>query len=78
MQRERREAIRAVFALSELDLVTMPEAPHTSSQNRTKYGAPERYLLPEDSSAIIDETFARDVAEAVAAHREPLNPPEWD
>jgi antitoxin (DNA-binding transcriptional repressor) of toxin-antitoxin stability system len=32
-------------------------------------------LLPEDSSAIIDETFAGDVAEAVAAHREPLNPP---
>lgn len=30
------------------------------------------------SSATIDEDFARDVAEAVAAHREPLNPPEWD
>ena len=35
-------------------------------------------LLPEDSSAVIDEDFARDVAEAVAAHREPLNPPAWD
>lgn len=35
-------------------------------------------LLPEDSPAIIDEDFARDVAGAVAAHREPLNPPAWD
>jgi antitoxin (DNA-binding transcriptional repressor) of toxin-antitoxin stability system len=35
-------------------------------------------LLPEDSPATIDEDFARDVAEAVAAHREPLNPPAWD
>jgi antitoxin (DNA-binding transcriptional repressor) of toxin-antitoxin stability system len=35
-------------------------------------------LLPEDSTATIDEDFAHDVAEAVAAHREPLNPPAWD
>ena len=35
-------------------------------------------LLPEDSPATIDEDFARDVAEAVARHREPLNPPAWD
>jgi antitoxin (DNA-binding transcriptional repressor) of toxin-antitoxin stability system len=35
-------------------------------------------LLPEDSAATIDEDFARDVEEAVAAHREPLNPPAWD
>jgi antitoxin (DNA-binding transcriptional repressor) of toxin-antitoxin stability system len=35
-------------------------------------------LLPEDSPAIIDEDFARDVADAVEAHREPLNPPAWD
>jgi antitoxin (DNA-binding transcriptional repressor) of toxin-antitoxin stability system len=35
-------------------------------------------LLSEDSPAIIDEDFARDVAEAVAMHREPLNPPAWD
>ena len=35
-------------------------------------------LLPEDSPATIDEDFARDVQEAVAAHREPLNPPAWD
>ncbi|GGG98684.1 type II toxin-antitoxin system Phd/YefM family antitoxin [Silvibacterium dinghuense] len=34
--------------------------------------------LPEDSSATIDEEFARDVEEAVAAHRESLNPPAWD
>jgi hypothetical protein len=35
-------------------------------------------LLPEDFPATIDEDFARDVAEAVASHREPLNPPAWD
>jgi antitoxin (DNA-binding transcriptional repressor) of toxin-antitoxin stability system len=35
-------------------------------------------LLPEDSPATIDEDFASDVEEAVAAHREPLNPPAWD
>lgn len=35
-------------------------------------------LLPENSSAIIDEDFPRDVADAVAAHRESLNPPAWD
>ncbi len=35
-------------------------------------------LLPEDSSATIDEDFARDVEAAVEAHREPLNPPAWD
>jgi antitoxin (DNA-binding transcriptional repressor) of toxin-antitoxin stability system len=35
-------------------------------------------LLPEDSPALIDEDFARDVAAAVDAHREPLNPPAWD
>ena len=35
-------------------------------------------LLPADSTATIDEDFARDVEAAVAAHREPLNPPAWD
>jgi hypothetical protein len=35
-------------------------------------------LLPADSTATIDEEFASDVTEAIAAHREPLNPPEWD
>jgi antitoxin (DNA-binding transcriptional repressor) of toxin-antitoxin stability system len=35
-------------------------------------------LLPEDSSATIDEDFAKDVEEAIAVHREPLNPPAWD
>lgn len=35
-------------------------------------------LLPETSLAFIDEDFARDVEEAVAAHREPLDPPLWD
>jgi hypothetical protein len=35
-------------------------------------------LLPEDSPPTIDENFARDVEEAVAAHREPMNPPASD
>ena len=35
-------------------------------------------LLPADSPATIDEDFASDVAAAIAAHREPLNPPAWD
>ena len=35
-------------------------------------------LLPADSAATIDEDFATDVAAAVAAHRESLNPPAWD
>jgi antitoxin (DNA-binding transcriptional repressor) of toxin-antitoxin stability system len=35
-------------------------------------------LLPEESSAVIDEEFARDVEAAMAAHREPLDAPAWD
>jgi antitoxin (DNA-binding transcriptional repressor) of toxin-antitoxin stability system len=35
-------------------------------------------MLPKNSSAVIDEDFARDVEEAVATHREPLNPPAWN
>jgi prevent-host-death family protein len=34
-------------------------------------------LLPADSNAVMDDDFARDVEEAIAFHREPLNPPEW-
>jgi antitoxin (DNA-binding transcriptional repressor) of toxin-antitoxin stability system len=35
-------------------------------------------LLPADSTAMIDPDFAKDVEAAVAAHREPLEPPTWD
>ena len=35
-------------------------------------------LLQEDSTGMIDEDFPADVAAAVAAHRESLNPPAWD
>ena len=35
-------------------------------------------LLPADSVAVVDEEFAADVEAAIAAHREPLNPPDWD
>ncbi len=35
-------------------------------------------LLPNTSFATIDEDFTRDVAEAIAEHREPLKPPAWD
>jgi hypothetical protein len=35
-------------------------------------------MLPADSTAVIDEDFASDVAAAVAAHRDPLNSTSWD
>jgi antitoxin (DNA-binding transcriptional repressor) of toxin-antitoxin stability system len=35
-------------------------------------------LLPADSTATIDPDFAKDVEAAIAAHREPLEPPIWD
>jgi antitoxin (DNA-binding transcriptional repressor) of toxin-antitoxin stability system len=35
-------------------------------------------LLSDDSSATIDPDFANDVEAAIAAHREPLEPPAWD
>jgi antitoxin (DNA-binding transcriptional repressor) of toxin-antitoxin stability system len=35
-------------------------------------------LLPDDSTAVMDEDFARDIEDAIAAHREPLNPPSWN
>jgi antitoxin (DNA-binding transcriptional repressor) of toxin-antitoxin stability system len=35
-------------------------------------------LLPEDSTAVMDADFAKDVEAAIESHREPLSPPEWD
>lgn len=35
-------------------------------------------LMPADSTATIDPDFAKDVEAAIAAHREPLEPPRWD
>lgn len=35
-------------------------------------------LMPADSTATIDPDFAKDVEAAIAAHREPLEPPAWD
>ena len=35
-------------------------------------------LLPEDSTAIMDPDFARDVEAAIESHREPPEPPAWD
>lgn len=35
-------------------------------------------MMPPHSTATIDPDFARDVEAAVAAHREPLEPPDWD
>ena len=32
-------------------------------------------LLPENSTAVVDEGFARDVNESIEMHREPLIPP---
>jgi antitoxin (DNA-binding transcriptional repressor) of toxin-antitoxin stability system len=35
-------------------------------------------LLPEDSTAVMDADFAKDVEAAIESHREPLEPPTWD
>jgi antitoxin (DNA-binding transcriptional repressor) of toxin-antitoxin stability system len=35
-------------------------------------------LMPSGSTATIDPGFAKDVEAAIAAHREPLEPPAWD
>jgi antitoxin (DNA-binding transcriptional repressor) of toxin-antitoxin stability system len=35
-------------------------------------------LMPAGSTATIDPCFAEDIEEAVAAHREPSEPPAWD
>jgi antitoxin (DNA-binding transcriptional repressor) of toxin-antitoxin stability system len=35
-------------------------------------------MLPDDSTATIDADFANDVEAAIAAHREPVEPPAWD
>lgn len=35
-------------------------------------------LLPKDSNAVVDSSFAKDVEAAIESHREPLEPPAWD
>jgi len=35
-------------------------------------------LLPEDSAAVMDADFAKDVEAAIDSHRESLEPPAWD
>ena len=35
-------------------------------------------LLPEDSTAVIDDDFAKHVEAGIGSHREPLEPPAWD
>jgi prevent-host-death family protein len=35
-------------------------------------------LEASGASAVMDEDFARDVAEGIKAHSEPWNPPSWD
>lgn len=35
-------------------------------------------MLPADSTATIDPDFAKEVEAAIAAHREPLEPPTWE
>lgn len=35
-------------------------------------------MMPADSTATIDPDFAKDVEAAIAAPREPLEPPVWD
>jgi antitoxin (DNA-binding transcriptional repressor) of toxin-antitoxin stability system len=35
-------------------------------------------LLPEDSTAVMDADFVKDIEAAIESHREPLTPPAWD
>ena len=35
-------------------------------------------MLPEDSTATVDEDFAKDVEAAIQAHREPADASAWD
>ncbi len=35
-------------------------------------------MLPENSNAVMDAEFAKDVEAAIASHREALEPPSWD
>ncbi len=35
-------------------------------------------LPPEDSTAVMDADFAKDVGAAIESHREPLEPPAWE
>jgi antitoxin (DNA-binding transcriptional repressor) of toxin-antitoxin stability system len=35
-------------------------------------------LKARGSSAVIDDDFARDIAEGIQGHREPWNPPSWE
>ena len=35
-------------------------------------------LLPEDSKAVMDADFSKDVQAAIESHREALEPPSWD
>jgi antitoxin (DNA-binding transcriptional repressor) of toxin-antitoxin stability system len=34
-------------------------------------------LLPEDSTAVMDADFAKDIQAGVESHCEPLEPPAW-
>lgn len=35
-------------------------------------------LLPRDSTATIDQDFAKDIEAVVSSHQEPLEPPIWE
>ena len=59
---------------SDASPVAILHAPPTSGRTFEEAIA----LLPENSTAVMDADFARDVEAAIAAHREPLNPPIWD
>jgi antitoxin (DNA-binding transcriptional repressor) of toxin-antitoxin stability system len=37
-----------------------------------------RILKQRGSAVTLDGDFGRDIEEAIASHREPLNPPDWD
>ena len=58
--------------------VTSPDGGPARSALTDRSGVFRIALLPADSTATIDPDFAKDVEAAIAAHREPLEPPAWD
>jgi antitoxin (DNA-binding transcriptional repressor) of toxin-antitoxin stability system len=54
--------------------VAVVHAPHPARRTISECIA----LLPEDSTAVMDADFAKDVEAAIESHREPLEPPAWD
>jgi antitoxin (DNA-binding transcriptional repressor) of toxin-antitoxin stability system len=56
-------------------LVAIIRPPHRSGRPITEI---LREARQRNSSVTLDEDFAKDLEEVIAAHRQPWNPPSWD